>query len=277
VRCTDPTMAALMTDYQSGHLDAATRIAVEQHLRGCSECRETLELMRALSGKKLDDTFPAGGHPMWALLAAYYENPGGLDSSLHDRVAEHLKSCPECASDVEFMSDLERDLRASVRVSQQGVPLSARVHRFIRALMRPPVFAAAAVIVAVGVTAILFQAHKRPESIVPTIEIAAVMRGTNGLTSVERKPADRQAILVVPFGLRAQDRDYNFFVARTETLQPLSSLQQTEAKSPGTVALVFNHTGLPDGRYAVLIFEMSRTSPPDTARTIFPFQLNTSR
>ncbi len=106
------TAIELLPWYLNGTLDESERREVREHLAGCEACRKALEDTR-LAWTIYDQHIPSE-----ALVAlAWGESPEGYDPDVLER---HLRSCPECAAELELV-------RTSRRLEEDdGVALFAR-------------------------------------------------------------------------------------------------------------------------------------------------------
>lgn len=108
----------LLPWYLNGTLDESERRAVREHLAGCEGCRQALEDTR-LAWTIYDQHIPSE-----ALVAlAWGESPEGYDPHIADILDRHLRSCPECAAELEMVRTsrrLEEDDRIALfRFSQE--------------------------------------------------------------------------------------------------------------------------------------------------------------
>ncbi|HEX3127959.1 MAG TPA: zf-HC2 domain-containing protein [Thermoanaerobaculia bacterium] len=95
----------LLPWYLNGTLDESERREVREHLAGCEGCRQALEDTR-LAWTIYDQHIPSE-----ALVAlAWGESPEGYDPDVLER---HLRSCPECAAELELV-------RTSRRLEEDG-------------------------------------------------------------------------------------------------------------------------------------------------------------
>lgn len=276
MECTDPRIGTMLPDYQTGHLGAEDHAAVERHLATCEDCRESLRLMRALSGQPPDGTMAEDAHPAWQVLAEYYGNRDALGAHSARRIADHLKSCAQCAGDINSLTGLEADLQRTARDSHAPAPAPLMARRFLAALLRPTVLIPISVGLVAVVGALLLQSRKPSLEPIPTFQIAAVTRGQSQPTVVTRHTEEQSFRLAVPYRARSQDRDYGFFVASPDNLRPVASLSDPDFRDSGKISVLLDARALRDGVYAVLILEVTKTPPIDTVKTAFPFQLKTA-
>lgn len=93
----------LLPWYLNGTLDESERRAVREHLAGCEGCRQALEDTR-LAWTVYDQHIPSE-----ALVAlAWGESPEGYDPHIADILDRHLRSCPECAAELEMVRTSRR-------------------------------------------------------------------------------------------------------------------------------------------------------------------------
>jgi hypothetical protein len=91
------TAIELLPWYLNGTLDENERREVREHLAGCESCRQALEDTR-LAWQVYGQHIPSE-----ALVAmAWGEMPEGHDSDTPDVLERHLRSCPECAAELEL-------------------------------------------------------------------------------------------------------------------------------------------------------------------------------
>lgn len=129
------TAIELLPWYLNGTLDENERREVREHLAGCPSCRQALEDTR-LAWTVYDQHVPSE-----ALVAlAWGEAPEGYDPDIAGILERHLRSCPECAAELELVRTsrrLEEDDRialfpgAGSRTAQGVTP--ARAPRVWRA------------------------------------------------------------------------------------------------------------------------------------------------
>jgi anti-sigma factor RsiW len=94
------TAIELLPWYLNGTLDESERREVREHLAGCPGCRQALEDTR-LAWTVYDQHVPSE-----ALVAlAWGEAPEGYDPGVLER---HLRSCPECAAELELVRTSRR-------------------------------------------------------------------------------------------------------------------------------------------------------------------------
>jgi hypothetical protein len=99
------TAIELLPWYLNGTLDESERREVREHLAACPSCRQALEDTR-LAWTVYDQHAPSE-----ALVAlAWGEAPEGYDPDVLER---HLRSCPECAAELELV-------RTSRRLEEDG-------------------------------------------------------------------------------------------------------------------------------------------------------------
>jgi anti-sigma factor RsiW len=87
--------------YLEGDLEAEDRRGLELHLNRCEACSREMEALQQVHSLLLEH--PLAFHPSEQdlfLLAKYGEDPGGS-------LSEHLKSCPDCARDLEVLREME--------------------------------------------------------------------------------------------------------------------------------------------------------------------------
>jgi anti-sigma factor RsiW len=108
------TATELLPWYLNGTLDDDERREVHGHLAGCESCRQALEDTR-LAWQIYDQHVPSE-----ALVAmAWGEAPEGYGSDSVEVLERHLRSCPECAAELELARTsrgLEEDDRISLFV-----------------------------------------------------------------------------------------------------------------------------------------------------------------
>lgn len=88
----------LLADFALGRLEGGQRDRIQEHLAGCSRCREwlaTYELLgRALEARQAAD-HPRGELAEWAVL----------DGELPEAASRHLAECPSCRSELERLRE----------------------------------------------------------------------------------------------------------------------------------------------------------------------------
>jgi len=90
----------LLSDYLLGDLDEVRRAQVDKHLIGCNECREVLEVARAL-GRELGQA-PDFAHPGAEEMVAYADPDGDLSTSRLAEIAMHTASCASCREELQL-------------------------------------------------------------------------------------------------------------------------------------------------------------------------------
>lgn len=132
--CAKPDIELLLPDYYTGHLSADREQEVRSHLAECRSCREALRTMTEISGEH-KPIFPKAEkrHFSPQLLGRYYSDPSSLDRVIVDQIEEHLKTCPECAADLNFFKDSHREferLSQQMPAAQPRISLWSRLKRF---------------------------------------------------------------------------------------------------------------------------------------------------
>ena len=108
-------LARLLPDYFTGHLSAEHGLAMERHLEFCRACQRSLELMGLLTRRGGDEgSTDVTSHISAKLLVQYYQAPDTLDKAISECVEAHLRSCSACAYEMNFLTELERDLREAL-------------------------------------------------------------------------------------------------------------------------------------------------------------------
>ncbi|MFH1686121.1 MAG: zf-HC2 domain-containing protein [bacterium] len=115
--CSHPDIEVLLSDYYTGHLDETNTRLVKLHLSECRPCRQSLRMMAAISGKLAP---PEGDdlerHYSPQLLGRFFADPRSLDAELVRRIEQHISHCDECAADLRFLQDSDKDLRSTVSI-----------------------------------------------------------------------------------------------------------------------------------------------------------------
>lgn len=121
--CTNPGLELLLSDYYTGHLDEAATRRIKEHLSECRPCRQSLRMMAAISGKlaspEVDDL---ERHYSPQLLGRFFADPRSLDPDLVRRIERHVGHCDECAADLRFLQDSDKDLRSTVSLGRGRIP-----------------------------------------------------------------------------------------------------------------------------------------------------------
>lgn len=104
--------ASTLCEYFVGRLDQEASQSVEAHLAACFGCRELLRIMSLLSGAPPEEVNPpAGDHPTMEEMVCFYRDKGSLDAQTVQRLESHLRECPDCASEITYLDELESELR----------------------------------------------------------------------------------------------------------------------------------------------------------------------
>jgi hypothetical protein len=104
-----------LLDYIGGHLDREDRLSVEAHLSSCSDCAETVKVVRHLRESKPQ---PSTAHPDVSQLAEFFYNP----AQRHSAIAAHLALCRSCA---DAISEYARAECAAVEYNPSSRPKGA--------------------------------------------------------------------------------------------------------------------------------------------------------
>ena len=112
MECSNPEIEQMLSDYFTGHLGDVQDGQVEEHLEVCQSCRRMIRTMALIAGKSATEISSiSSGHFSPQLLSRFFSQPGTLESSLSIKIVEHLKDCPECSADMDFLKNSDIDLR----------------------------------------------------------------------------------------------------------------------------------------------------------------------
>ena len=117
--CHNDNVQAMLAPYVERVLAAANRVEVEEHLKGCAECRQRVELIRdtlkAISVLAHEGYRPSlERHPSPGLLFSYALERSSLPITDIQSVQKHLCCCASCKSEVEALLDIDKSYQERV-------------------------------------------------------------------------------------------------------------------------------------------------------------------
>jgi hypothetical protein len=264
----------MLSDYFSGHLAEDKRQTVEEHLAQCATCRQSLATMQVLRAAG-DTQSHNDHHPASELLTQFYENRDALDTGTVTEIEQHLQTCDECRQILDFLTDLEQQLRDSVRCESPVPSLSERLKMLLK---RPALaFSLTAVLIVAG-AGLIYQLSRVPgtaEGPKRVYRLQESLRGDEQITEIERPDLSATVAVQVPYYTTPDDVEYRFVVRDADETRTLPADISADYSQKGVIALEVATASLADGRYTLLLLEIRGAGPPDTTRTRYPFKLRT--
>jgi hypothetical protein len=273
--CTDTKLADLLADYWSGALEDHERQLVEAHLAGCESCREKLRVVELMYGRSRPEA--GSGHPPRDSLIAFYMRPGDLDDEVVAGLRAHLDDCDECRREFGFLTDMERDLRASLAAAPGvAVPRVSFADRLRSIFWRPALGYVLVLLLLYPATRWLLAPESETPSPNPPVELRELLRSPTDAPVVDRRADDPVVRLRVPFYHLADKKAYRWTVCddtgdKEYDVQVISTFDE-----PGTINVLLNTAGLNDGKYQLVLREIDREDPDDISVSQFPLQITTT-
>lgn len=180
---TDQALCPDLLTYAEDRLDPSHRRQVEEHVRGCSDCRRWLETYRTLSGGS-----SCARQAPSELLARYAVGANQIDEEQRGRLTAHLATCAPCRAEL----DLARSALESARDKAPTGRASARevIGTMIGRIFLTPTGAATSAAMLVVLTAIGWVALFSAERSAPSDLTAA------SVVEAEANTQDQVAMLI---------------------------------------------------------------------------------
>lgn len=268
----------MLSDYASGNLDESGRGVVELHTTVCEECRRTLALMQKLSSDREWSERESHPHPTSELLQSYYEDPARLSIATREAIEAHLAQCAECTYEIDFLKGLESALPAELTAQTKRTKSKAP---FPLWLSRPlPAFSLAAALVGVILVAFLqlgTQTKGRTsDQATQVYSLRALTRGQGLDVSIPRTGRSQIVRVALPIAGGRDNMDYRIRTRDERETTEFANVVGSDRSHPDRIVVDLDTEQLPDGRYFVVLTEISRDVAADSTVRRFPFELITT-
>jgi len=279
MRCTNEKLGIRLSDYFTGHLSEKERSEMIAHLGDCPCCQTSLKTMQAIAGQQINATAPANRpHLTTEQVSKYYQSPSSLSRSEITEIEAHLRTCDECSYDLDFLRDMEDELRISVR-SELARPT---VFGTIAALFRKPALAYFLLLLTLYPTVRwIADGSGRSESVAsnwsssPAYEIAETRRSVGEMNVVRRPIDDPLLRLDLPFYHQLAEKQYRYSLVSQASGEAAELDKLVDYDSTGVIRMLLNTKRLPDGEYSLSLIEIDQLDTLDQMHQYFIFQLKT--
>lgn len=269
MECTNEQIAALLSDYFSGHLSTAETDTVRAHLATCQVCRESLQAMSLLAPNGI-----AGGrsHPSKNALAQFYRDRSGLTSEIAALLEKHVAGCRECAAELAILDDMERELRGSV----SGVVHSERwIQTFVHRYGRYAAYAAAAcLLISVGYR--ILTTEDRDGGRIQIYQLTESTRAGSRPVEIRREAGISNVVFDVQFYHLRAENDYSAALVDAHGQQVAAEVDRLDFPQVRRIHVHMRLIGVPVGEYQLVIRESKRGSTAQPSQTYYPFELLTA-
>ena len=269
----------------SRYLSAAERVSVKKLSQLCQECLQDLRTIALLSGKNPSQVINQYEEIHSSILELYYTGNPEIDDKLKARIARRLETCSVCSYDLQFLRELEEELRHSVS-RRPGSRLSGflgEAGSFLWALVQKPAFAYALALIVIIPSVYLITRpagqplHKVAPFEIKSFELSEQMRSGGSIPEIYRQGETAYIGLTLPFYHLSAENEYQFAIKNLAQ----SSTQPTDIyadfSTPRKIKLVVNTTPLIDGIYALTLSEISKSNRSDTSRVSYQFRIVTEK
>jgi hypothetical protein len=283
MRCNDKEAAGKLADYFSGHLSSAERDRVKNHLSRCPECRVSLKIMSLLAGRSRNPNLNnSEGHLTPEQLTIYYENRESLEKEVLERIESHLKACPRCSYDLNFLVSTEKELEDSVVPITSPEPAFVRFLGKLLMLIRKPAFAYLLLLLTLYPAAMWL--FRRDQGLSP--DTAAYLPNREYMLVEQRRSVGDIPILyrsvhgsliavAVPYHHFQKEFSYRISFSDGNDSSPLELETITDFSQADVIRVIIQTQPIPDGMYLLVISEIDRKDISDTLRSTYLFQVKT--
>ena len=277
--CDNTEIHLKLPDYVTRKLDAAGVRAVEEHLADCPACRDSVEVMRLLASPDADREKTTSSHIDLDLLGRYVRARDSLRADELASIERHLSACRVCDAAVEFLSGLDEEVRASLVKTKGAVsPSHGAVSAFRDFWRHPKRILSVTAVAAVVVIAFVLIRSERDRTISPKVfALTELRRSAQQIPVVTISDANARIVLKVPYFSDLRDYHYQYRVTDTLGNEMTQVALTSDLSTAGELMLSCQFHGLGDGRFRILVYEISKTEPPDSTITEFPFELRTGK
>lgn len=266
VECTDEKIGILISDYFSGHLNAAEAELVTGHLAVCQLCRESLQTMTMLAP---DGSAGRLSHPSKSVLAQYHQGRQQLDPVMSTLLEQHLAKCRDCAAELTILDDMERELRASLTGREQdGGRIQSLVGRFGRYVAYA---AAACLLLTVGYRVLVTEDRERDQSRV--YQLSESTRSSGEIVEIRQDANAKSVVLEVTFYHARAENDYSATLTDAEGAPADAKVVRLSFPSPDQILVQAQISDLQPGEYQLVITESRRDRSAPPSQTFFPFRV----
>lgn len=266
MECTSEQIAALLSDYFSGHLSTAEMDMVRAHLATCQVCRESLQTMSLLAPRGIAGAKP---HPAKSALAQFYHDRSSLSPEIAALMEKHVAGCRECAAELAILDDMERELRGSVSGAGQAEGwIPSLVHRYGRYVAYT---AAACLLISVGFRVLMTE--DRLQDNPQVYQLAQSTRAGGRIVEIQRESGQQTAILEVSFYHARDEYDYSATLIDGKGNHVGADVGQLSFPASGRILIELRLTDLSAGDYQLMITETRRDLTGQPSQTYYPFRL----
>lgn len=268
MECSNELIAALLSDYVSGHLASDEEDNVRAHIAECPVCRDSLRTI----GLMTPQGNPAlKSHPAKDVLSLYYHDRDQLAPLIAEMVHEHLSHCQECSAELAILDDMERELRGSVSgaTTSQG-----QKSRLMSQYGRYVAYAAAAcLLLMVGYRVMVTEDQSGSTSV--TYRLSESVRSGSAVSEVRRTTATENLVFEVPFYHARDENDYSAHIADAQGQMQIANAERIEFPEKGMLSIRVPSAKLNDGDYQLIVRESKRGTAGEATQSYYPFRLST--
>ena len=274
----DKRILEILPWYVNGSLSPEEARKVEAHLKDCPTCQKELQEIRTLSSgiKEHEDVF-ASTHIESEKLVVFAEEPESLDPEDIAATVKHLQSCPECYVELQTLKRANLELEAREKQGKAGFVEQAsvweRTFKRLIWLVRRPAFA---------YLIIILLAYPAARWLMPRLSPAEVYvlseqtRTPQEPMQVLRSEEEKEVRLRVPYWPDLEAQRYELRIETESGLSVFAVQNFSDFGDQGFFYLDLSARYLPDGRYFLIVKEISRVDISVFEETRFPFRLITA-
>lgn len=279
--CEDSRIAEMLNDLVSGHLTPEQAELVKEHLRFCQDCLEQLRTMSILTGKSPAKFFISPSHLPDELLEQYYQNKSALSTEKIHFVEDHLKICSDCSANLDFLVALEADLKSSVSEERAGANVLEQFLEKLRSFLWRPAIAYLLLLVCLypALQWLVLPSNESTtpssQAQLPAFDLKDQTRAGGGVTLIKHHRDEVLLALNIPYHHLYGERWYGFLVTDPDATRSFDVKPACDFSQKGVVRLLIDSSPLTDGNYVLTVLEVDRTTPRDTTRQTFQFEIKT--
>lgn len=266
VECSNEQIAALLSDYFSGHLGSTDEERVQTHIVTCTVCRDSLRIMTLMASQ---GNAGRHSHPSKDTLGLYYHDRARLTPVIAEMVREHLARCKECSAELAILNDLECELRDSVSdTAHEGGKIGQLVSRYGRYVAYA---AAACLLLMVGYRVMTTEDQMSPTSV--TYRLSESVRSESTLPVVGRTTGTEIIVFEIPYYHARSENNYSVAVTDAQGRATIANASRVDFPQPGLLLVHLPSAALRDGEYRLVLKETKKGTSGDSTQAYFPFRL----
>lgn len=276
--CSDPRFQSLIADAAIGRLTPGEAFQLRSHLRNCQSCQELLRAGALLARKSVEEVLKeATRHISEAELSDYYLGSSATNPDRQSQIENHLRSCPECKGELDFLEDVERQFRHAAQAAVgQPTAVVRRESAWKRLLWNPAVAYALFLIAAVPAIWLAQEPETRQQNaaadVTQAIEIRETARSAGEAQVIQRRSPDQYLRLQFPYPHLAAKNQY-----RLSVVPEASVSYWLDFSKPGIIDAIVFTGNLADGRLTFVLSEIATDDPTDSLLTPFEIRLETTK